>query len=179
MARSRYARTSAVSRAASAARRRSARLVLIVRKISRPWHEEVSMALENPPIARATMLIRRPVEEVFHAFIDPAITTRFWFSRSSGRLTAGKTVTWYWDHYGISGHVFVRALERNRRIEIEWPTPVEWLFTPRSDGATFVSSQLLASPEPMMRRWRKHWVQRKGSILSLAHAKRNGDANRR
>lgn len=97
------------------------------------------MSLENPPVARATMLIRRPVEEVFRAFVDPAITTRFWFSRSSGRLSAGKTVTWYWDHYGVSGDVFVKTLEENRRIEIEWPTPVEWLFAPRSDGTTFVS----------------------------------------
>jgi hypothetical protein len=32
------------------------------------------------------MLIRRPVEEVFNAFVDPTVTTRFWFSRSSGQL---------------------------------------------------------------------------------------------
>lgn len=97
------------------------------------------MALTNPPVARATMLVRRPVEEVFNAFVDPAVTTKFWFSRSSGPLGAGKTVTWYWDHYGVSGDVFVKTLEANRRIEIEWPTPVEWSFTPRSDGTTFVS----------------------------------------
>ena len=97
------------------------------------------MSLKNPPVARATMLIRRPVEEVFNAFVDPTVTTKFWFSRSSSSLGTGKTVTWYWDHYGVSGDVFVKALETNRRIEIEWPTPVEWLFTPRSDGTTFVS----------------------------------------
>jgi uncharacterized protein YndB with AHSA1/START domain len=85
------------------------------------------------------MLIRRPVEEVFNAFVDPAVTTRFWFSRASGPLRAGSTVTWHWDHYGVSGRVFVKALEANRRIEIEWPTPVEWVFTPRSDGTTLVS----------------------------------------
>ena len=32
------------------------------------------------------MLIRRPPEDVFEAFADPAITTRFWFTKSSGRL---------------------------------------------------------------------------------------------
>jgi uncharacterized protein YndB with AHSA1/START domain len=97
------------------------------------------MTLTTPPVARATMLIRRPVEEVFNAFVDPAVTTRFWFSRSSGRLVPGETVTWYWDHYGVSGDVFVKALEKNERIAIEWPTPVEWTFTPRGDEATFVS----------------------------------------
>jgi uncharacterized protein YndB with AHSA1/START domain len=38
------------------------------------------------PMARAEMLIRRPVSEVFEAFVDPAITSRFWFTRGSGRL---------------------------------------------------------------------------------------------
>lgn len=32
------------------------------------------------------MLIRRPVMDVFEAFIDPDITTTFWFTKSSGRL---------------------------------------------------------------------------------------------
>ena len=85
------------------------------------------------------MLIRRPVEEVFNAFVDPDVTTKFWFSRSSGRLVPGATVTWYWDHYCVSGDVLVKALEANKRIAIEWPTPVEWIFTPQGDDATFVS----------------------------------------
>ena len=89
------------------------------------------MTLIKSPVARATMLIRRPVEEVFNAFVDPTVTTRFWFSRSSGQLAPGKTVTWYWDQYGVSGEVTVTALEKNQRIAIEWPTPVEWTFTPK------------------------------------------------
>lgn len=97
------------------------------------------MSLKTQPIARATMLIRRPIEEVFNSFVDPSVTTKFWFSRSSGPLASGHTVTWYWDHYGVSGEVFVKAIEENRRIKIEWPTPVEWLFTPKDDGLTFVS----------------------------------------
>lgn len=97
------------------------------------------MALENQPIARATMLIRRPVQDVFNAFIEPSITSKFWFSRSNGSLVSGQSVTWSWDYYGISREVFVKAIEENRRIEIEWPTPVEWLFTPKNDGSTFVS----------------------------------------
>ena len=38
------------------------------------------------PIAKATMLIRRPVATVFEAFVNPEVTTRFWFIKSSGRL---------------------------------------------------------------------------------------------
>lgn len=92
----------------------------------------------TPPVARATMLIRRPVDEVFEAFVDPAITTKFWFSRASGRLAPGATVSWYWDHVGASGEVVVRALEPGRRLAIDWPTPVEWTFAAQGDDATFV-----------------------------------------
>ena len=44
------------------------------------------MGRKNPPIAKAQMLIRKPVSEVFTAFVDPAVTTRFWFTKSSGQL---------------------------------------------------------------------------------------------
>jgi uncharacterized protein YndB with AHSA1/START domain len=97
------------------------------------------MKLENEPIARMEMLIRRPVTEVFEAFVDPAITRRFWFTRGSKRLAEGEVVTWHWDRYGASAEVAVKSMERDRRILIEWPTPVEWVFTPRGEGATFVS----------------------------------------
>lgn len=97
------------------------------------------MKLEKEPVARAEMLIRRPLAEVFEAFVDPAITSRFWFSRGDKRLADGEVVTWHWDMYGVSADVAVKSVERNRRILIEWPTPVEWRFTPRSEEATFVS----------------------------------------
>ena len=96
------------------------------------------MRLERAPIARAHMLIRRPVAEVFEAFVDPAITTRFWFTRGSGRLVPGAEVTWHWDLYPVSGQVTVDAVEPNRRILIRWPTPVEWAFTERTADTTFV-----------------------------------------
>ena len=96
------------------------------------------------PVAKAEMLIRRPVAEVFEAFVDPAVTSRFWFTGGSARLEAGRRVRWDWAMYGVSADVEVKALEDNRRILIEWPdeggtSEVEWLFTPRGDDATFVS----------------------------------------
>ena len=97
------------------------------------------MALSAPPVAKATMLVRRPADQVYEAFVDPAITTRFWFSRSTGRLVPGTTVTWFWDHCHASGDVRVVALEPGRRIAIAWPTPVEWVFEARGESATFVS----------------------------------------
>ena len=63
------------------------------------------------PVARAQMLIRRPMVEVFEAFVDPAITSRFWFSKGSGRLEPGKQVRWDWDMYGVGTNVDVKAVE--------------------------------------------------------------------
>jgi uncharacterized protein YndB with AHSA1/START domain len=101
------------------------------------------LRLTAVPVARTGMLIRRPVAEVFDAFVDPETITRFWFTRSSGRLEAGKQVQWDWEMYGISIQVTVKAVEPNERILIEWPgqigpDTIEWTFTPLEDGTTFV-----------------------------------------
>lgn len=93
------------------------------------------------PVIEAQMLIHRPVADVFDAFVDPAVTTRFWFTRASGPLVAGTTVRWDWEMFGVGGDVHVRAIEENARILIEWddpPCPVEWRFEPRGDAATLV-----------------------------------------
>ncbi len=95
------------------------------------------MALNQPPFVKTQMLIRKPVAEVFAAFVDPAITTRFWFTKSSGPLVPRQTVKWEWEMYGVSTLVQFKAVEPGARIAIEWddpPCPVEWLFTPRDDG---------------------------------------------
>lgn len=96
------------------------------------------------PVAKAQMLIRKPVAKVFEALADPAITSRFWFSKGSARLEAGKRVRWDWEMYGASAEVYVKAIEENRRILIEWdgpenPTSVEWTFEPKGDDRTFVT----------------------------------------
>ena len=102
-----------------------------------------NLHLTRVPVMKTGMLIRKPVSEVFDAFVNPAITTKFWFTKSSGRLEAGKQVQWDWEMYGISIPVTVKTLERDQRIVIEWPgygspTTVEWNFIACEDGTTFV-----------------------------------------
>ena len=103
-----------------------------------------TLSLERMPVARTGMLIRKPVAEVFEALIDPGITTQFWFTASSGRLEAGKQVTWKWEMYDVSTLVAVKVIVPNKRIVIEWDgysgrTTVEWKFASLADNATFVS----------------------------------------
>src|SRR5262245_5652260 len=97
----------------------------------------------QPPVVKTQMLIRRPVDEVFDAFIDPETTSRFWFTKASGTLEARKRVRWEWEMYGVSTNVDVLAIDPGRRILIEWngpddPSTVEWTFEPYGAAGTFV-----------------------------------------
>nr|QLH55526.1 hypothetical protein [Myxococcus sp.] len=95
------------------------------------------------PVAKATMMIRRPVAEVFAAFVDPAITSKFWFSRGTEPLRPGGTAQWFWDWYGVSAKVKVLDFEPGARLRIQWNDPptvtfVEWTFTALSPERTYV-----------------------------------------
>jgi uncharacterized protein YndB with AHSA1/START domain len=102
------------------------------------------MILREAPVAKVEMTIRRPIADVFAAFVDPTITTKFWFTRASGKLEPGARVRWDWEMYGVGADVDVKALDPNKRIVIEWDgangrTFVEWLFTPRGENETNVA----------------------------------------
>ncbi|RDY59381.1 SRPBCC family protein [Flagellimonas nanhaiensis] len=96
--------------------------------------------MENP-VVETQMLIRKPIETVFQAFIDPKITTNFWFTKSSGKLEKGKMVTWEWEMYGVSAEVFVKNIVKNKKISTEWGDPtttVDYEFTALADDTTYV-----------------------------------------
>ncbi|MGR3857476.1 SRPBCC family protein [Chryseobacterium indologenes] len=71
----------------------------------------------------AQMLIRKPVEDVFEAFVNPEVTTNFWFTKSTGKLEEGKTVTWEWEMYGVKNVVKVHQIIPNQLIRTEWGEP--------------------------------------------------------
>ena len=101
------------------------------------------LRLTQMPSVETGMLIRRPPDEVFQALVDPAITTKFWFTKSSGKLAPGANVRWDWEMYGVSADVSVKEVEEDSRILIEWgddteSTTVEFRFTPWGDDTTFV-----------------------------------------
>lgn len=99
------------------------------------------MTNDHSPVVETQMLIRRPAKEVFQAFIDPAITTNFWFTKASGKLEAGQTITWEWEMYGVSTKVFVKEIAEHKKIIIEWGEPVttvDFEFTSVTDDTTYV-----------------------------------------
>jgi uncharacterized protein YndB with AHSA1/START domain len=93
-------------------------------------------------MVKQQMLVRRPVADVFDAFVNPEVTTKFWFTKSSGKLETGKTVRWEWEMYGLAAEVRVIAMEPQQRILVEWddpPMPIEWLFSERPGRTTLVT----------------------------------------
>jgi uncharacterized protein YndB with AHSA1/START domain len=102
-----------------------------------------NLQLTRVPMSKTGMLIRKPVAEVFEAFVNPDITTKFWFTKSTGRLEVGKQVQWEWEMYNVSAAVTAKVIDPNKRIVIEWPgysglTTVEWTFEPVEEVTTFV-----------------------------------------
>jgi uncharacterized protein YndB with AHSA1/START domain len=97
------------------------------------------------PSGETGMLIRRPVAETFEAFVNPDITTKFWFTGSTGRLEKGKEVVWTWEMYNVTSIVHVKELVLNSVIAIDWGagggdrTQAQWTFTPMGDQSTFVN----------------------------------------
>jgi uncharacterized protein YndB with AHSA1/START domain len=70
--------------------------------------------------ATCSMIIRRPVAEVFHAFVDPTMITRFWLEATTGPLARGAQVTWRFLVPGATETVTVTALEDQRRLAFDW-----------------------------------------------------------
>ncbi|EFL19759.1 SRPBCC domain-containing protein [Streptomyces sp. C] len=99
--------------------------------------------LTHAPAAHACMVVRRPAAEAFRAFADPAVTSRFWYGKSSGPMVTGSELRWEWETYGTSADVRVHEVQKGRLIRFEWgnygqPTKVELKFTPHTEQVTFV-----------------------------------------
>ena len=99
------------------------------------------MATAPKIMVEAQMLIKKPAQMVFDAFIDPEITKNFWFSKGSGPLEVGKTIIWDWEMYGVSTKVHVKEIVSPKKISIEWDDPVttvDFEFNAWSEDATYV-----------------------------------------
>ncbi|MGE8644208.1 SRPBCC family protein [Acinetobacter vivianii] len=100
--------------------------------------------MPNPVTIETQMMIRKPVSKVFEAFIDPQITSKFWFSSSTGKLEQGHTVTWTWEKYQVSTKVMVTKIIENELIQIQWGEPsstVDFRFEKINETQTYLRIQ--------------------------------------
>lgn len=78
------------------------------------------MTQEPLYFAKAAVLVRKPLSEVLNAFIDPEITTKTWFAKSSGKLAVGETISRTWDMFDHTGEIIVESVIPNELIQIQW-----------------------------------------------------------
>ena len=100
------------------------------------------MTKNKSKCAEAQMLIRKPVEEVFEAIMNPSITKNFWFTKASGKLEVDKKITWEWEMYNVSTTVIAKEILQDQKIVFEWDDPsktVEFNFKELDDDSTFVT----------------------------------------
>src|SRR5215208_5793890 len=103
------------------------------------------LQLTKSPSVDAGMLVRRSPHDVFEALADPSITTRFWYTKSSGRMKEGAELTWEWGDVRRLGEGMGEE-DRGRPthplllggLRPSHPTTVEFLFIPYETDATYV-----------------------------------------
>ena len=94
--------------------------------------------------AQASMLIRHPVAEVFDAFVNPDMITKFWLESTTGPLAKGAQVQWRFMVPGATESVTVTAFENQRRIAFDWSdgNSVNLVFKEHGSGATHLTVEV-------------------------------------
>lgn len=71
-------------------------------------------------VARSKMLIRRSAAEVFNAFVQPDLITKFWLKGTTGPLAQGAQVEWQFMVPGATEGVHVTAFDAPHHIAFSW-----------------------------------------------------------
>jgi hypothetical protein len=104
----------------------------------------MTLQLTKPPSVDTGMLIRRSPHDVFEALADPSITTRFWYTNSSGRMEQGAELIWEWrptafrEWSGCGRSSPTVAFASRGRDMTPHPTTFEFLFVAYENDATYV-----------------------------------------
>jgi uncharacterized protein YndB with AHSA1/START domain len=92
---------------------------------------------------RTKMKIFAPANKVFEAFVDPEKIGNFWFSSSSERWEAGKTVTLRYDEYNAEVDIEIKEVDVNKKIMFQWGDngeghTVTMLLEEQNDSSTII-----------------------------------------
>lgn len=71
-------------------------------------------------IAKATIQIQKPIEEVFEGIVNPEKMTNYFISESNGRMETGKELIWKFPEFPIEVPVKDIQIEINRSISYVW-----------------------------------------------------------
>lgn len=91
-------------------------------------------------IAKGSLQITKPVEEVFEAVANPIHLTQYFVSYSSGRLETGAELSWEFGDFPGKFPVHVIEVLPRQSISFVWDaeTKVSITFREQEDGSTVV-----------------------------------------
>jgi uncharacterized protein YndB with AHSA1/START domain len=90
---------------------------------------------------KTSIKIQKTAHEVFEAIVDPTKMTNYFISESTGRMEAGKTLTWQFPEFDMQFPVYVDKVEKDKLISYRWKdfedgteTRVDIVLEPKPDG---------------------------------------------
>ena len=91
-------------------------------------------------IAKATIQIQKPIDEVFEGIVNPEYMTKYFISESSGRLETGKELIWKFSESPDECPVKEFKVETNRSVSFVWDdeTVVNITLESQHDKSTLV-----------------------------------------
>ena len=90
--------------------------------------------------SNATIQIQKPIEEVFEGIVNPAKMTKYFISKSSGRMESGKELIWQFPEFSDKFPVKEIKIDVNRSISFVWDpeTVVKITLEKSQDNSTIV-----------------------------------------
>lgn len=90
--------------------------------------------------AKATIQIQKPIEEVFEGIVNPEKMTKYFISKSSGRMEPGKELIWEFPEFPESFPVKEIKVETYRSVSFVWDegTQVNISLEALPDNSTLV-----------------------------------------
>ena len=69
---------------------------------------------------KTSLKILKPAHEVFEAIVDPAKMSNYFIAKSTGRMEAGKTLTWLFPEFDMEFPVRVEKVVKDEYISYSW-----------------------------------------------------------
>jgi len=93
---------------------------------------------------KVAIQILKPASEVYEAIVDPKKMSRYFISKSSGRMEEGKQIMWRFPEFDTEFPIRVSKLEKNKYISYRWDVDgrdllVEMTLAPADGDATVVT----------------------------------------
>ena len=93
---------------------------------------------------KTAIQILKPVSEVFEAIVDPIKMSKYFISKSSGRMEPGKQIFWRFPEFETEFPIRVGKIIKDDYISYHWDLEstelfVEIALTPRGEGSTLVT----------------------------------------